>query len=183
MKTIELSSTYLWDILDALDHSRGSFGANELLLWNESVTTVNFYNRWSSPSRWYGHFWHMVIWWISRWPSSILKQQLIGNITDETTSWPDRSVVETVGLRRPDTWRSECVSLIYDEINMIQIPLEWLSIALGNLDRGVRTFHWMNGTFLDDIQQSTVNQSPWKSISTRWKSSWRALITVLIGIS
>ena len=45
MKTIELSSTYLWDILDALDHSRGSFGANELLLWNESVTTVNFYNR------------------------------------------------------------------------------------------------------------------------------------------
>ena len=43
---------------------------------------------------------------------------------------------------------------------MIQIPLEWLSIALGNLDRGVRTFHWMNGTFLDDLRRSTVNQTP-----------------------
>ena len=43
MKTLELSSTYLWDILDALDHYHGATGVNELLLWNESAarTMVN----------------------------------------------------------------------------------------------------------------------------------------------
>ena len=40
MKILELSSTYLWDILDALDHYRGATGANELLLWNESVAVA-----------------------------------------------------------------------------------------------------------------------------------------------
>ena len=56
------------------------------------------------------------------------------------------------------------MKLTLQKWNMITIPLEWLSIALINLGRGFRTLDWMNGTFLDDLRQSTVNlklRSPW----------------------
>jgi hypothetical protein len=40
MKTLELSSTYLWDILDALDHYDGQTAKNELILWNEAAMAM-----------------------------------------------------------------------------------------------------------------------------------------------
>lgn len=40
MKSLNLSATYIWYILDALDHYNGQTAKNELILWNEAAANV-----------------------------------------------------------------------------------------------------------------------------------------------